>query len=188
MFYHIVTGQQQCGVWKNDLCISAIMSDIYWRQSAIRPTPYPIPRVYFIIISSRYATTMLHTIYRLLCSVGRSSWRRLLKMPTLLTKAAIGPWRTFPTSLLARGHKSAYWRTYACPETRVPAYTQSSKQTSLAFAVDREHRADRHYLRDLFRQKCLLLYILYIYILIAVRINHLHAFHRNYVQLNCRFQ
>lgn len=164
------------------------MSDIYWRQSAIRPTPYPIPRVYSIIISSGCAATRLHTIYRRLCSVGRASWRRLLKLPKLPTKAASGPWRTFPTSVPARGQRSVYWRTYACPGTRVPACTPSFKQTSLPFAVDREHRADRYYSRDLFRQKCLLLYILYIYILIAVRINHIHAFHRNYVQLNCRFQ
>ena len=164
------------------------MSDIYWRQSAARPTPYPIPRVYSIIISSGCATTRLHTIYRRICSVGRTSWRRLLIMPKLPTKPAIGPWRTSPTNVLARGHKSAYWRTYACPGTRAPACTQSFKQTALPFAVDREHKADRYYLRDLFRQKCLLLYILYIYILIAVRINHLYVFHRNYVQLNCRFQ
>ncbi|XP_076654598.1 uncharacterized protein LOC143359998 [Halictus rubicundus] len=45
VFYHIVTGQKQVGIWVNDLCISGIMSDIYWRQSAPRPTPYPIPRV-----------------------------------------------------------------------------------------------------------------------------------------------
>lgn len=153
-------------MWKNDLCISAIMSDIYWRQSAIRPTPYPIPRVYSVIISSRCASTRLHTIYRRICSVGRTSWRRLLQMPKLPTKPAIGPWRTFPTNVLARGHKSVYWRTYACPGTRVPAYTQSFKQTSLPFAVDREHKADGYYLRNLFRQKCLLLYIYIVYLYI----------------------
>ncbi|XP_054008984.1 MORN repeat-containing protein 3-like isoform X1 [Hylaeus anthracinus] len=42
-FYHIVTGQEQCGFWSNDSCISGTMSDMYWRQSAPRPTPYPIP-------------------------------------------------------------------------------------------------------------------------------------------------
>lgn len=45
VYYHIVTGQKQVGIWVNDSCISGVMSDIYWRQSAPRPTPYPIPQV-----------------------------------------------------------------------------------------------------------------------------------------------
>ncbi|XP_015435821.1 PREDICTED: MORN repeat-containing protein 3-like [Dufourea novaeangliae] len=47
-FYHIVTGQKQSGIWRSDSCISSTMSDMYLRQSAPIPTPYPIPRVYTI--------------------------------------------------------------------------------------------------------------------------------------------
>nr|XP_034194396.1 MORN repeat-containing protein 3-like [Osmia lignaria] len=48
IFYHTVTGQEQHGFWENDSCVNATMIDAYWRQSAPRPTPYPIPRVHTI--------------------------------------------------------------------------------------------------------------------------------------------
>ncbi|XP_078044553.1 uncharacterized protein LOC144474007 [Augochlora pura] len=50
VYYHIITGQKQSGIWINNMCISGTISDIYWRQSAPRPTPYPIPRVNNVII------------------------------------------------------------------------------------------------------------------------------------------
>ncbi|XP_015594249.1 MORN repeat-containing protein 3 isoform X2 [Cephus cinctus] len=43
VFYHFDTGQLQEGVWDNDICLTSTMKDICWRQSAIHPTPYPIP-------------------------------------------------------------------------------------------------------------------------------------------------
>ncbi|KAF7395917.1 hypothetical protein HZH68_009967 [Vespula germanica] len=44
-FYHLDTGQCQYGYWCNDSCIHSIMRDINWRQSALHPTPYPIPEI-----------------------------------------------------------------------------------------------------------------------------------------------
>ncbi|XP_076386430.1 uncharacterized protein LOC105663382 [Megachile rotundata] len=48
IFYHIITGQEQHGFWENDSCVNATMLDACWRQSAIRPTPYPIPPIELI--------------------------------------------------------------------------------------------------------------------------------------------
>ncbi|CAK9812297.1 MORN repeat-containing protein 3 [Anthophora quadrimaculata] len=42
-YYHIVNGQQQYGFWKSDYFINGTMSDADFRQSALYPTPYPIP-------------------------------------------------------------------------------------------------------------------------------------------------
>ncbi|XP_033215646.1 MORN repeat-containing protein 3-like isoform X2 [Belonocnema kinseyi] len=44
IFYHLKTGQIQEGFWKNDKCLESVMQDIYWRQSAIQPSSFPIPK------------------------------------------------------------------------------------------------------------------------------------------------
>ncbi|KAK5644890.1 hypothetical protein RI129_006190 [Pyrocoelia pectoralis] len=44
-FFHLNTGQMQEGVWKTDICIYSVVVDIPYRQSAVLPTPYPIPIV-----------------------------------------------------------------------------------------------------------------------------------------------
>ncbi|CAG5090960.1 Similar to MORN3: MORN repeat-containing protein 3 (Bos taurus), partial [Cotesia congregata] len=45
IFYHLKTGQMQKGYWINDTCASSTIEDIYWRQSALQPSPYPIPKL-----------------------------------------------------------------------------------------------------------------------------------------------
>lgn len=45
IFYHLKTGQMQKGYWINDSCVSSTIEDIYWRQSALQPSPYPIPKL-----------------------------------------------------------------------------------------------------------------------------------------------
>lgn len=45
IFYHIVTGQEQRGLWKSDHFINGTILDADFRQAARYPTPYPIPRV-----------------------------------------------------------------------------------------------------------------------------------------------
>lgn len=45
IFYHLNTGQCQYGYWCNDYCVNSIMRDISWRQSALRPTAYSIPKI-----------------------------------------------------------------------------------------------------------------------------------------------
>ncbi|KAK2576332.1 hypothetical protein KPH14_005693 [Odynerus spinipes] len=50
-FYHLDSGQRQRGCWNNDFCVSSIMEDINWRQSALHPTEYAIPQIYLSEIS-----------------------------------------------------------------------------------------------------------------------------------------
>ncbi|XP_018319676.1 MORN repeat-containing protein 3-like [Agrilus planipennis] len=42
-YFHLDSGQMQEGVWREDICIFSVMIDIYFRQSAVIPSPYPIP-------------------------------------------------------------------------------------------------------------------------------------------------
>ncbi|KAL0272417.1 UNVERIFIED_CONTAM: hypothetical protein PYX00_005393 [Menopon gallinae] len=45
IFYHLDSGQQQEGYWLKNNCLTSFIKDIPYRQSAVDPTPYPIPRV-----------------------------------------------------------------------------------------------------------------------------------------------
>jgi hypothetical protein len=47
-FIHLTTGQMQQGVWIRDVCVYCTFIDIRYRQSAIRPTKYPIQKVNWI--------------------------------------------------------------------------------------------------------------------------------------------
>lgn len=44
-FFHLDSGQMQDGIWDNDVCIFSILMDIPFRQTAIKPTPYPMQKV-----------------------------------------------------------------------------------------------------------------------------------------------
>ncbi|XP_076160139.1 uncharacterized protein LOC143143112 isoform X4 [Ptiloglossa arizonensis] len=111
-FYHIITGQEQRGFWSNDTCTNGTISDLYWRQSAPRPTPYPIPRVHatmiITIISKILMTVRLLTVHIFACSVGRMNWQRMTMKPKLRTKPTMITKRQILciTSTLARSHRS----------------------------------------------------------------------------------
>ncbi|KOC67184.1 MORN repeat-containing protein 3 [Habropoda laboriosa] len=55
-YYHIISGQQQYGFWRNDYFINGTMSDGDFRQSALYPTPYPIPRLELAYIEKSQGT------------------------------------------------------------------------------------------------------------------------------------
>lgn len=44
-FFHLDTGQMLEGIWIEDICTTAIMMDIPFRQVALNPTVYPICHV-----------------------------------------------------------------------------------------------------------------------------------------------
>lgn len=47
-YFHIDIGQMQEGIWKDDRAKSNTLSDLPYRETAIRPSPYPILRVRII--------------------------------------------------------------------------------------------------------------------------------------------
>lgn len=44
-YFHLDSGQMQEGIWVNDICVFSIMMDIPFRQTALKATPYPMPKV-----------------------------------------------------------------------------------------------------------------------------------------------
>ncbi|CAL7947232.1 unnamed protein product [Xylocopa violacea] len=48
-YYHMVSGQEQRGLWNNDHFINGIMLDADFRQFALRPTSYPIPQMKLVM-------------------------------------------------------------------------------------------------------------------------------------------
>ncbi|XP_063238841.1 MORN repeat-containing protein 3 [Bacillus rossius redtenbacheri] len=44
-YYHLGTGQLQRGLWRDGVAVQSTVEDIAYRQSALHPTPYPIPKV-----------------------------------------------------------------------------------------------------------------------------------------------
>ncbi|PSN33531.1 MORN repeat-containing protein 3 [Blattella germanica] len=55
-FYHLDSGQLQEGFWINNMCLCSNMKDIYYRQSALDPTKYPIPQIKLANPSGVYTT------------------------------------------------------------------------------------------------------------------------------------
>lgn len=45
IYYHKNTGQIQYGYWTDDVCTNSTIEDAYFRQSATRPTPYPLTKI-----------------------------------------------------------------------------------------------------------------------------------------------
>lgn len=43
VYHHFCTGQDQIGIWSDDICVSSRMVDSPYRSAAVLPTPYPIP-------------------------------------------------------------------------------------------------------------------------------------------------
>ncbi|XP_067010368.2 MORN repeat-containing protein 3-like [Anabrus simplex] len=44
-FFHLLSGQLQYGVWNEDVAVVTTFVDIYYRQSSVFPTPYPLPKI-----------------------------------------------------------------------------------------------------------------------------------------------
>lgn len=63
-FFHIHTGQVQKGMWNDDVCKSSMILD-YNRNQVDRPTPYPLPRVRYTLLSLFFflPSTIVCTIF-----------------------------------------------------------------------------------------------------------------------------
>ncbi|KAJ8918624.1 hypothetical protein NQ315_013130 [Exocentrus adspersus] len=61
-FFFLMTGQIQDGVWKEDYCKFSVMCDVPFRQTAIRPSVYPMPFCYLINRESICNTQQLRVL------------------------------------------------------------------------------------------------------------------------------